>query len=181
MSRSSAPLALEYVLLGILDQNPMHGYDLFRRLNSINGIRLIWNLKQSLLYALLDKLESDGLLSGQVIAGESRPSRREYSLTPAGREAFHAWMHSPVEHGRQMRQDFLARLYFAIQAGNETALGLIDQQKQLCLRWQEEIQSSCRESTGSNFDRFVLSFRLSQVQSMLDWLENCTRELIRPQ
>jgi len=178
MARSSAPLALEYVLLGILDQHPLHGYDLYRAINAIDGIRLIWNLKQSMLYALLDKLEADNLLAGELIAGESRPSRREYHLTPRGRAAFQAWMNSPVKHGREMRQDFLARLYFALQTGGETAQALIEQQQQLCLQWQQGLKAQYHAAaSAADYDRFVLSFRISQVQAMRDWLENCSREL----
>jgi DNA-binding PadR family transcriptional regulator len=182
MPRTSAPLTLEYVLLGILKQHPLHGYDLYRALNAIDGIHLIWNLKQSMLYALLDKLEADGLLAGQLIAGESRPARIEYHLTAKGQDAFQIWMVSPVNHGREMRQDFLARLYFALQGGNQTALALIEQQKLACRVWLEGLQAQYNAaSVATHYDRFVLSFRISQVQSMLDWLDGCAQELVRPQ
>jgi PadR family transcriptional regulator, regulatory protein AphA len=181
MPRLSAPLTLEYILLGILDQRPLHGYDLYRELNAIDGIRLIWNLKQSMLYALLEKLEAEGLLEGQLITGEARPSRREYHLTSRGKAAFQSWMQSPVKHGREMRQDFLARLYFALRVGSAAALALIEQQRQLCLLWQQDLQTHSQASTAAtHYDHFVFSFRLSQVQSMLDWLESCSRELARP-
>jgi DNA-binding PadR family transcriptional regulator len=181
MPRSSDPFTLEYVLLGILDQHPQHGYDLYRQLSALHGIRLIWNLKQSMLYALLDKLEADGLLVGQLIAGESRPVRREYHLTDEGRQAFLTWRQSPVQHGREMRQDFLARLYFASQTGLPAALTLIEQQKQVCLQWRKGMQAEYEAAAAAaTYDRFVLSFRLSQVQSMLDWLESCARELAQP-
>src|SRR3990172_4975742 len=103
--RPSAPLTLEFILLGLLDQRPMHGYDLHRELASLAGIALIWSVKQSRLYALLDKLEQGGLLASQLIPGEAHPMRKQFRLTEGGRQALHSWMLSPVGHGRDMRQD----------------------------------------------------------------------------
>ena len=179
MTRASSPLTLEFILLGLLEQHPLHGYDLFRELNAIRGIRLIWNLKQSMLYALLDKLEADGLLQGLLIQGEARPSRREYSLTGEGRRAFGSWLQTPVEHGRDMRQDFLARLYFASRVGTETALTLIDLQRQTCTRWLADMQTQYEAVDRQvMYDRFVLSFRIHQIEAMLTWLEVCKQDLM---
>ena len=178
MPRLSAPFTLEFILLGILDQHPLHGYDLYRQIKALNGIRLIWNLKQSMLYALLDKLEADGMLEARLLSGESRPARREYHLTQKGRLAFLAWRQTPVQHGREMRQDFLARLYFASQAGRQPALALIEQQKQVCLLWLDalRIKQQAADSLMA-YDRFIYAFRICQIQAMLDWLESCAREL----
>jgi PadR family transcriptional regulator, regulatory protein AphA len=178
MSRISSPLTLEYVLLGLLEQQPMHGYDLYRQLSEMEGIPLIWNLKQSMLYALLDKLEENGLLACTIIPGETRPSRKQYHLTQNGKTAFHTWMQSPVLHGRDMRQDFLARLYFACQSGEKTTQNLIQLQKQACLDWLNNFNNQFAEiGAQSTFDRYVVSFRIAQVKGMLEWLETCEQDL----
>jgi PadR family transcriptional regulator, regulatory protein AphA len=178
MTRLSDPLTLEYILLGILESRPMHGYDLHRELTAMDGISMIWNLKQSMLYALLDKLEAKGFLTCTVIPGDSRPSRKQYRLTDAGQQSFQDWVNSPVNHGRDMRQDFLARLYFAYQSGPSRAHALIDRQREVCKGWITATQAQ-HEQTEKNlpFSRLVLSFRISQVNSMLEWLDSCEQEL----
>jgi DNA-binding PadR family transcriptional regulator len=176
--RPSAPLTLEFILLGLLDQRPMHGYDLHRELTSLAGINLIWSVKQSRLYALLDKLEQGGLLASELIPGEAHPARKQFHLTERGRQSLHAWMLSPVQHGREMRQDFLARLYFAQRKGLQTAQRLIQDQRLVCLGWQAHLGSqvgSLREE--SQFERLVYEFRIAQVKAMLDWLDACQEEL----
>ena len=179
MPRKSAPLALEYILLAVLDEKSCHGYDLFRELNELHAIQLIWNLKQSMLYALLEKLEHEGLIVGQIVVGESRPSRREYSLTNHGRQTLLDWMGSPVKHGREMRQDFLARLYFASKKNNQTALALVEKQKKECCLWLDGWQKQKKDlERVGGYDHFVITFRISQVQAMLDWLETCQDELL---
>ena len=52
--RRSAPFNLEFILLGFLSQRAMHGYDLYKTLVQGGGVGLVWRVKQSQLYALLD-------------------------------------------------------------------------------------------------------------------------------
>src|SRR5438093_383044 len=54
------PLTVEHALLGFLQQQPMHGYEIYQHLAGLAGLGLVWQVKQSHLYALLDKLEADG-------------------------------------------------------------------------------------------------------------------------
>ncbi len=56
------PLSMEYILLGLVFKQPMYGYEIHQLLSQPEGLGLIWHLKQSQLYALLEKLEKDGLL-----------------------------------------------------------------------------------------------------------------------
>jgi PadR family transcriptional regulator, regulatory protein AphA len=172
--RTQSPLTLEYILLGIIDQKPIHGYDLYKKISEINGISLIWQIKQSQLYALLDKLEADGLLTIATIPGESRPARQEYSLTNTGKTAFKDWMTSPVFHARQMRQEFLARLYFAHLSGKSDVLRLVEQQKALANEWLQAHQTRFLNTDQDHvFEQLVYSFRVHQVQGYINWLDNC--------
>ena len=61
MAKSQAPLSLEHILPGLLCLGPAHGYDLYKKINNFEGISLVWHIKQSLLYAVLDKLEIEWL------------------------------------------------------------------------------------------------------------------------
>lgn len=179
MARKSAPLALEYILLALIAEKPAHGYDLYRTLKAIGSIHAIWNLKQSLMYALLDKLEEGGMIEGRMVADETRPSRRIYSLTEIGDRAYQEWLTSPVKHGRDMRQDFLARYHFARSKGAPQALSLIEKQKLECQSWLENLQKSAEGlANPENDERVVISFRIFQVKAMLDWLDSCRQDLI---
>ena len=71
--RPSIPLTHEYILLGLLHQQPMHGYDLHKEITSREGIAVIWTVKQSQLYALLDKLETQGLLTSTLVPRRGAP------------------------------------------------------------------------------------------------------------
>src|SRR5262245_7706992 len=126
MAQSS--LTLEYALLGFLRQQPRHGYEIYQQLSDPNGLWLTWRMKQSQLYALLAKLEEEGFIEATLQLQESRPPRKVFQLTETGDAAFLAWVNSPVAHPRQMRLEFLVKLYFARREGDAVALHLVEQQ-----------------------------------------------------
>ncbi len=173
MPRTASPLTIELTLLGLLRKSPAHGYDLYKAVCDLDGFGLIWKVKQSNLYALLLKLEAKGLLISSVVPGETHPSRREFAISQAGQDAFLAWMQSPVDSIRNMRQDFFARLYFAREAGSDQALRLIQKQREACLAWKRSIESKLAEKgAGGTYARIVLSHRLHIVQATLTWMSD---------
>ena len=178
MARLQAPLSLEYILLGFLCQGPIHGYDLYKKINNFEGISLVWHIKQSQLYALLEKLEEDGLLTSNMVPGEAHLMRKEYQVTPVGRQSFLAWVTSPVSHGRDMRQEFLAKLFFAQKSGVEVSLELIGEQKMLSTEWLASLHISYSNTTEEQrYERMIFQYRISQTQAMLEWLDFCRAEI----
>lgn len=174
---SPTPSAIEYVLLGFVRQQATHGYDIYQQLAAPDGLGMVWRPKQSQLYALLNKLEADGLLDATIEYQETRPPRKQFHLTPAGTEAFLIWVQSPVEHGREFRLEFLGRLYFARQEG--IAAMLLQRQKDVCQTWLNREQSILDElPLETPFAPLVHTFRLGQIQAMLTWVEQCEQILL---
>ena len=102
------PLTMEYALLGFLQEEPMHAYEMHHQLHSAEALGLVWRIKQSQLYALLARLEEVGYLTTVTAPQETRPARKMLYLTEAGRAAFEEWRETPVYHGRELRQADLA-------------------------------------------------------------------------
>jgi DNA-binding PadR family transcriptional regulator len=82
---------LELAVLGLLHENPMHGYELRKQLN----VTLGWGrvLSYGSLYPALKKMLRGGWITEHVTApeagaGVSRRQRIVYELTPAGDERF---------------------------------------------------------------------------------------------
>ena len=172
--RQQSPFSFEYVLLGIIYQHPIHGYELFKEVSQLEGIALIWKVKQSQLYALLDKLEIEGYIQSTLISNEARPTRKQYCLTEAGLASFLAWAQTPVKHGRDIRQDFLARLYFAQRLGKDAVTLLLEQQKEVCQTWRDGVNLRLKSLVDSHsFDRLIYEYRLKQMDATLSWLDDC--------
>lgn len=175
-----ASFTMEYALLGFFRQQPRHGYELYQQFSAPAGLWEVWRLKQSQFYALLAKLEAAGYLSATLQPQEARPPRKIFHLTPAGQEIFLAWINSPVEHARQIRMEFLAKLYFAQREGEEVARQLIAKQKAVCHTWLKEQQRQAQTvDQRQGFAWYVMQFRLSQIESIITWLETCQQAPVR--
>jgi DNA-binding PadR family transcriptional regulator len=172
--RRQSPPTVEYALLGLLLQQPMHGYELHKAMEHVEGLSMVWTVKQSQLYALLDRLEADGLVQGRRVAEENRPARLEYSLTPQGRSVLNAWLAVPADHGREIRLEFMAKLYFAERKSPETARRLLEAQCLACQQWKQTFEQQAEALSDSHsFERVVVDFRIKQVDGIISWLASC--------
>jgi len=168
------PLSMEYILLGLVFERPMYGYEIHQLLNHPAGLGLIWRLKQSQLYALLDKLEKDGLLQANLEFQESRPPRKFFALTEPGKQAFQEWVRTPVLEARGIRQEFLAKLYFYQRGTVRPVEELLERQRSTCEAWLESlVRAADLARENSLFDELVFTYRIHQVEAILEWLEEC--------
>lgn len=167
------PLTIELALLGFLKEKPRHGYEIYRQLSDSRGMWMIWRMKTSQLYALLGRLEDAGYVTSVVEPQQAGPPRKVYRLTPTGNQAFDEWVRSPVKHGRELRLDFLAKLFFALREGKEIVLRLIKDQRHVCHQWLDTRQAS----DELTFESMVYDYRTGQIRAMLQWLDQCERRL----
>lgn len=173
-TRSRVASGLEHALLGLLREQPMHAYEMFLHLQRTEQLGLVWHLKQGNLYALLATLEAHGYLVSTPEVHEARPPRKVLHLTPRGEGSFAQWLTTPVEHGRDFRQEFLAKLYFASHSGTEAVTELVTRQRQACQQWLVELHAkSATLSADRPFERLVVRFRVGQIEATLGWLEEC--------
>jgi DNA-binding PadR family transcriptional regulator len=164
------PLGIEFALLGFLRDAPQHGYQIHQMLSDPTGLGDVWRLKQSQLYALLTKLENDGYLHSELeIHDAARPPRKMYRLTKDGRAAYQLWIKSPVTVPRFVRQEFMAKLYFARQEDAEKAKALIELQRAVCQQWLDEMKS---KAELPSFRSLIQQYRIGQITATLNWLES---------
>jgi DNA-binding PadR family transcriptional regulator len=157
----------EFVLLGTLFQGPKHGYEIIRFLEST--LESTWQVSTSQLYVLLKKLEREGYLKSSLKAQESRPSKRVFSLTAEGRKVFLEWLRCPVEHVRDLRIEFLAKLFFFLHLSLGGGKDLIKGQTRIL----EEIKKRFQKRRGQEndpFNRLVLGIKLRTIETWLQWL-----------
>jgi len=169
--RSPSSFPMEQALLGFLMQGAAHGYALHQRAEEELG--RIWYMGMSNVYATLKDLEEAGHVES-TLDEESYPPRKVYAITPVGRAAFLAWVRDPVEAVRDIRVEFLAKLYFYHTLELDDALSLLRAQAALCRERLEELE---QRAAGSS-DRFgciVSDFRRRRILSSIEWLRACER------
>jgi DNA-binding PadR family transcriptional regulator len=174
MPLQKSPLTVEHALLGLVRGQPMHGYEIYQQLNAPGGLGRVWRLKLGLLYAMLKRLEGEGLLIAVRSEQDEGPARRVLAVTPAGESAFARWVGTPVPAGRDLRVEFLAKLYFARRAGGDATAALVDAQVAVAAEWESRLEARrLALPAEAEYERLVLDYRLGQVRAAVAWLEVC--------
>jgi PadR family transcriptional regulator PadR len=73
---------LEAVVLGTLQGENLHGYEISKRISSKSDGLL--KIGEGQLYPTLHRLEGQGLITAEWIGQEGRPARKVYRLTELG-------------------------------------------------------------------------------------------------
>jgi len=161
---------LEQALLGFLMRGPEHGYALHQ--HAEEEIGRIWYIGISNVYGTLKGLEEAGYVES-TLDQENYPPRKVYHITPAGQESFLKWVREPVPAIRDVRVEFLAKLYFFHTLDLEGREGLLSAQEACCHERIKDVERRAASSTQDDFDHLVLAFRRHRIQATLDWLEIC--------
>lgn len=173
----SKELSPQWVLLGLLTQKPMHGYELHQFFTAPSPLEKAWHLGISQTYKLLKDLESQGYVEVSIEPQETRPDKKVYEVTPSGRQAFLDWLQTPVRGLRLIRVEFLGKLFLAQRLGPEMVERVTGIQTEACRALLAELRE---EQPTDGFEDLVLRFRAGQVQAAIEWLEYCRNALGQP-
>ncbi len=170
----------EYAILGLLESQPMHGYEMFQQFEG-GTLGQIVHLEMSQMYAFLKKLERLQYIEAELEPQGTRPPRKVFHLLPAGRDAFFQWLTEPVLRPREVRILFLLKLYFAQHLAPERIAHLIDGQIVACNSFLDHLEAQHRRATTAGdesfFDHVVLRGRIYQTRSQIDWLKELQGEM----
>lgn len=72
--------SLELVASAVLAEGDLHGYGLIQRIAEAG----LGTVRGSVLYPVLGRMENEGLIEAQWVAGQGGPGRKVYRLTEAG-------------------------------------------------------------------------------------------------
>ena len=168
---------LEMAILGLLHENPMHGYELRKRLNLLLGS--FRALSYGSLYPCLKSLAQQGLIAGTDAAQTPPPhaltgkrARIVYELTAEGKEHFAEILSSSGPTTWEDEQ-FDVRFAFFAQTDAEIRLRILEGRRtRLAERLDQVRQSAVR--TRERLDEYTLELQrhgLEQVEREVRWLD----------
>jgi len=137
-------MSIKYAVLGLLAEQPMHGYRLKDAFDErVGGL---WGLTTGQIYQTLKQLERDGMLEARGERVGNRPARRIYSVTGQGTRALQAWLdETPAPWSRPFRAELLIRLLF-LRAGDLGRVGrALDREEQDALHLKARIGHMTRD------------------------------------
>lgn len=163
-------------LLALLARGPAHGYELKQALEALLGAAYPQpNVGQ--IYVTLNRLEKSGLIRGEDVAQSSRPNKRTYELTDAGRGAVAAWFEEPA-HEARVRDEFFMKLALASETGAADQIALINRQRRHYLNTMRDLSKlAAAEDRDNRVAQLLIEGAMLHLQADLDWLERCQEEL----
>lgn len=181
MTERTAPAAAslrgmtpEHALLGVLatsESGAGHGYDLARSFAPDSPLGSVLHLEAGMIYHHVKKLEKLGWLR-LISDGGRRPGRRTVAITDEGRAELHRWLAEPVQHTREIRLEFLVKLYLALRLELITATRLVDEQRRLLAAVHAGLmhEDTPAPAAAPEFGALVRHLRVMQTAAAMSWL-----------
>lgn len=163
----------KYLILGLLAQNPMTGYDMRKHVQNV--LSVVTNASYGSLYPTLHKLLEDGAVQMDEIEQDNRPAKKIYRITAKGENDLQSWLKEPPA-ADNIKREFLLKVYFAQEMPSKDL-------RQMLLRRREEMQARLsslfheREATNDPRQKWILDYTLSMYQAEINWLEQVQSEL----
>ncbi|HKC29217.1 MAG TPA: PadR family transcriptional regulator [Jatrophihabitans sp.] len=166
---------LEIAVLGLLNESPMHGYELRKRLSSLLGAFRAFSYGS--LYPTLRRLSEAGWISEELPLEPAAPSmrsrrgKRVYKLTAEGKEHL-AELLADVGPDAFDDDGFGARLAFFAQTRSDIRLQILEGRRRRVEEQREGMRSSFAR-TGQRLDRYTRMLHehgLESVDREVRWL-----------
>jgi DNA-binding PadR family transcriptional regulator len=194
--RWSLPM-LELAILGLLKEQPLHGYELKKRLGDTLG--LLWGVSFGSLYPALRRLERaraieivapgsrppvspvpmppTGSIDGETAAARlrrlpkpTRRTRKQYRLTPRGHDLFAELLTADDTSGADEEKTFSLKFAFCRHLSNDARLELLERRRaDLSDRLAEARRRSPRR--GDRYLRSLAEHRTESTARDLAWLD----------
>ncbi len=159
-------MSVPLTLLGLLEREPSHGYDLKRDYDAFFGRGKPLPFGQ--VYATLGRLARDG----KVVIGESEPGagpdRKRYVITERGATEVETWLSEPVESVPHQQTVLFSKVVLALMLGRD-AERYLDVQRNAHLNRMRELTEIKR--TGGLVDALLADHGLFHLEADLRWID----------
>ena len=177
-------MALPHTILAALSISDHSGYDLLKRFADSNGC--FWRATQQQIYRELAKLESQELITPEVIPQEGKPDKKLYSITDAGKQLLQGWIAEPSSP-TPVREDLLVKVLASHLVEPQIVMDELQRRQSLhqtqldiYLEIQEQydadlgklpLEEQCRYMTLRRGIRYEQSW-VEWCDEVMDWLAN---------
>jgi DNA-binding PadR family transcriptional regulator len=162
--------SLEFALLGLLSQTPLHGYELRKRMGTIFGP--FRALSFSVLYPQLRRMLEAGLIEETVVDSPSRRSRIVYDITDKGQARFES-LTETVSPETWEDEGFEIRFAFFSPTSSKNRVRILEGRHRR-LKEKAEILRGELEKSPIGIDKYLEEWRRHSLDSAdreIAWLE----------
>ncbi|MEV0003975.1 PadR family transcriptional regulator [Micromonospora sp. NPDC050980] len=159
-------MTVPLTLLGLLEREPSHGYDLKRDYDAFFGRGK--PLPYGQVYSTLSRLARDGKVVISEVEPGAGPDRKRYVITDRGATEVEHWLTEPVEPEPHLQTVLFAKVVLALMLGRP-AEEYLDTQRAAHLRRMRELTEVKR--AGGLVDLMLADHGLYHLEADLRWIE----------
>ncbi|MFC0526214.1 PadR family transcriptional regulator [Phytohabitans kaempferiae] len=165
-------MSVPLTLLGLLEREPSHGYDLKRDYDAFFGRGRPLPFGQ--VYATLGRLARDGKVVISEVQPGVGPERKRYVITEQGATEFDAWLTEPLEAEPHLQSVLFTKVVLALMLGRP-AQDYLDRQRGAHLERMRELTEIRR--SGSLVDALLADHGLFHLEADLRWIDTTAARL----
>lgn len=177
----AAPSAtkIDLLLLGLLLDRPMHGYELYQQIQS-EGIDDWFNVSMAGVYYSLGKLRDRGLVAESRQRGGRSARKSIYRLTEEGRTAFFVAMEAQAVSREKVYLDYDVVIYLLNKLPLQRALPLLEQHQAFLEEQAGEVRAALaaeRDDGDSPLRLAVLDHQRRFLEMEQNWITDVIRDI----
>jgi len=157
---------VEVVVLGLLAEEPMYGYDLIEQFRSRSMVFWVEVGKASI-YQALHRLEERRCVSGRQQAGTDGPDRRVYRLTAAGRARLRAGLRERCPDARPYETDAGLALGFVHLLPLDEARRAVGERETAVSEWRKTVTDERERTVSAGGPGRAVALRMLELQDAL--------------
>lgn len=165
-------MSVPLTLLGLLEREPSHGYDLKRDYDTYFGRGRPLPFGQ--VYATLGRLARDGKVVISEVEPGVGPERKRYVITEVGATEVNTWLAEPVEPEPHLQTVLFAKVVLALMLGRPAG-EYLDAQRAAHLKRMRELTGIRRG--GNLVDALLADHGLFHLEADLRWIDTTTARL----
>ncbi len=180
--KSEAGGKTRYLILGLLSEGPMTGYDI-RRI-TLDRFGFFWHESFGQIYPELRRMEGDGLVRFAAFNAEARKGNRKakkYSITRKGTEVVREWASSPAD-AEHARFESVLKVYFgwlAPSAAFDRHIVEFVERHEESLRTLTEMEAELKRipdpHANHSFALMTIDLGIRTYNAWIDWAKTYSR------
>ena len=178
---TSTTTRIDLLVLGLLLDRPMHGYELYQQIQA-EDIDAWFNISMAGVYYSLGKLRDQGLVA-ESRQREGRSARKStYHLTEEGRVAFFAAMEMQAASQDRTSLDYDLVVYLLNRLPVQRAIALLQQRQAFLAGEAQRLQTALdaeQEQGSSPLKLAILEHHCRFLQMEQGWLDDVIRDVRR--
>ncbi len=168
-------VSLKYGILGLLAEQPLHGYEVKSRFEELLGGT--WEVNIGQVYATFQRLERDELI--EAVGERGDRGKLAYRLTEAGRRSLDEWLEAPEAEPQQLREEVYDKLLLGNRIGNGSMERLLSRQRSIHVQRLNDLAELVDRASRENQRGVALMLRgaILHTEADLKWLDESIKDI----